>query len=137
MNTKKSALVLGIVGTTYIGILTLLSTTSLCLTNQNCTDLFVKFSPWSFAKYILFTPFLFALSLITYKMRDEVFRAWWNFAWWWALVIIAITLLLTNASGGGTLGMNQDFTVFILGILYAILIVTSLIKIARMYLKTK
>jgi hypothetical protein len=77
------------------------------------------------------------LSLITYKMRDEVFRAWWNFARWWVLVIIAVTYLLENAGGGGTLGMDTDFTIFALSILYAVLIITSLVKIVRTYLKTR
>lgn len=80
---------------------------------------------------------IFLLSLITYKMRDEVFRAWWNFARWWVPVIIIITFLLENASGGGTLGMNKDFTAFILIILYSVLVITSLVKIVRTYIKTK
>jgi hypothetical protein len=137
MNTKKIILALGVAGTTYLVALTLLSTTHFCPGNQTCTGLFIQFSPWSLANYIFFTFPLFVLSLITYKMKDEVFRAWWNFARWWVPVIIAATFLLNNASGGGTLGMDKDFTAFILIILYSVLIVTSLVKIARAYLKTK
>jgi hypothetical protein len=81
--------------------------------------------------------FLLLLSLITYKMREEVFRAWWGFARWWVPVIIVVTLLLNNASGGGTLGMDRDFTAFILIVLYSVLVVTCLVKIVRAYLKTK
>lgn len=77
------------------------------------------------------------LSLITYRMKGEVFLAWWNFARWWVPVIIAVTLLLENASGGGTLGMNKDFAAFVLIILYSILIITSLVKIMRTYFKTR
>lgn len=80
---------------------------------------------------------LLLLSLITYKMQEEVFRAWWGFARWWVPVIIVVSLLLENAGGGGTLGMNKDFTVLILGVFYVILIITSLAKIVRAYLKTK
>jgi hypothetical protein len=80
---------------------------------------------------------LLFLSLITYRMRDEVFRAWWRFARWWVPVIIAATLFLENASGGGTLGMDKDFTIFILSILYTVLIITSLVKIVRAYSKTR
>ncbi len=89
--------------------------------------------------FFIFLPLLptFLLSLITYKMRDEVFRAWWGFARWWVLVIVATMLFLENAGGGGTLGMNKDFTVFILGILYAILVLTSLFKIIRAYSQSK
>lgn len=81
--------------------------------------------------------FLFLLSLVTYRMKDEIFRAWWGFAWWWSLIIIAVTVLLNNSSGGGTLGMDTDFTIFILSILYTVLIVTSLVKIFNAYQKTR
>ena len=82
-------------------------------------------------------PTLF-LSLITYRMKDEVFRAWWRFARWWVPVIIAVTLFVQNAGGGGGWGMNGGaFDVFFIGIFYFIFILVSLIKIVRAYLKTK
>jgi len=82
---------------------------------------------------ILLIPF----SAILYFFRDEVFRAWWNFARWFVPVIIVTTLWLETVGGGGTLGMNNDFTAFILIILYSTFIITSLIKIARGYFKLK
>ena len=60
--------------------------------------------PLSFALFL--APLLFLLSLITYRMKDEVFRAWWRFARWWVPVIIAVTLFVQNAGGGGGWGMN-------------------------------
>ena len=81
------------------------------------------------------------LSLITYKMKEEVFQAWWRFARWWVLVIIAVTLFLQNAGGGGGIGISGAvggaFDALILGIFYAILVITSLVKIVRAYLRTK
>ena len=135
MKTKKYVLVLGAIGATYLGVLILLSMTR-CYDNEICSNFFTQFRPWNFGMYLFFTPALLLLSLITYKMRDEVFRAWWRFARWWVPVIIVVTLLLENAGGGGTLGMNKDFTAFILIILYSILIITSLVKIVRAYQKT-
>lgn len=93
--------------------------------------------------FFIFLPLLptFLLSLITYKMRDEVFRAWWGFARWWVLVIVATMLFLENAGGGGGMGIggavSGAFDVLVLGILYAVLIITSLVKIVWAYLKTK
>ncbi len=78
---------------------------------------------------------LLLLSLITYKMRESVFRAWWNFARWWVPVIIVFTLLLNNKGGGGYLGMDTVFDGLIYSILYGVLIVTSLVKIVRAYRK--
>ncbi len=83
-------------------------------------------------------PVLFLFSLITYRMRDEVFRAWWNFARWWVPVIIVVTLLLNSASdggggmgGGGLASGMLDFAV--LWLLYIILVLVSLVKIVRAY----
>ena len=53
------------------------------------------------------------LLLATYWMREEIYQAWFRFARWWVPVIIGITFLLGNMSGGGTLGMDKDFTIFI------------------------
>lgn len=81
------------------------------------------------------------LSLITYKMRDEAFRAWWGFARWWVPVIIVATFLLGNAGGGGSIGIggavSGAFDVLVIGALYAIFIIASLVKIVRTYLKTR
>lgn len=85
-------------------------------------------------------PILFLFSLITYKMREEVFRTWWNFARWFVPVIIVVTLLLNSASdggggmgGGGLASGMLDFVV--LWTLYIILVVVSLVKIVRAYIK--
>lgn len=82
-----------------------------------------------------------SLSIITYFLREEAFRAWWRFARWWALVIVAVTVLLENAGGGGGIGISgavsEAFDILVLGVLYAVFILVSLIQIVRVYLKTK
>lgn len=81
---------------------------------------------------------VFFFSLITYKMKEEVFHVWWSFARWFVPIIIVVTFLLENAgSGGGYLNAGRDFTVFILFILYSIFIITSLTKIVLAYRKMK
>jgi len=83
----------------------------------------------------------FLLSLITYKMKEEVFRSWWNFARWWTPTIVIITFLLENAGNQGGLGIggaiSGAFDIFVLSILYIIFILTSLVKITGTYLRTK
>ena len=103
----------------------------------NYVGCFDKFSESAAVLLLSISIPLLLLSLITYRMKDEVFRAWWGFARWWVPVIIVVTLLLENAGGGGTLGMNKDFTAFILIILYSVLGIVSLVKIVRTYLKTR
>ncbi len=91
-----------------------------------------------FATLIFLAIPLFLLSLITYRMKDEVFQAWWRFARWFVPVIIAVTLFVQNAGGGGGWGMNGGaFDAFFIGIFYVIFIITSLVKIMNAYLKTK
>lgn len=90
---------------------------------------------------IFLTPATLLLSLITYRMKDEVFRAWWRFARWFAPIIIIVTLLLENAGGGGGIGIggavSRAFDILILGVLYAVLVIVSLVQIIRAYLKAK
>ncbi len=122
LGTKKNIFILSTLTTLFVGVLFTLDS-NYCYLNPFCID--------SFIVLFLIPPFLFLLSLITYKMKDHVFRAWWNFAWWWSLLIVGVTFLLTHAQGGGTLGMNQDFTFFVLSILYVLLVIVSLYRIAR------
>lgn len=83
--------------------------------------------------FILLVPF----SLLTYKMRDEVFRSWLHFAYWWVPISIVLTLLAGGGSGGG-FGMSnvldQEFFAFMFAALFTII---SLIIIARKYFATR
>ncbi len=91
--------------------------------------------------FFLFLSFLpvFFFSLITYKMRDEVFQAWWRFARFFVPIIIIVTYFL-NASHqqSGFGGVAQGaFSFAILFVLYAIFIITSLVRIIFAYRRTK
>ena len=80
----------------------------------------------------------FLLSLITYKMHNDVFRSWWNFARWWTPVIIVVTVVLNNLSGGGGyLGMDTVFNGLIYSVLYGVFVLVSLVKIVRSYNNSK
>lgn len=73
----------------------------------------------------------FLLSLITYKMRDEVFLAWLRFAYWWIPLSMFFTLITPGSSGGG-FGIpsvfDKEFLAFILSALFFII---SLVIIVR------
>ena len=138
MNTKKNVLRVSIAYVIYFAVLWVVAAT--CNGGNWCNiqedGLLVSIL------YFLF-PLLpiFLLSFITYKMRDEVFRAWWGFARWWVPIIILITLFLQNAGGGGGLGISGAvsgaFDALVLGILYTILVITSLFRIIRAYSQSK
>jgi hypothetical protein len=86
--------------------------------------------------FVLSLPLLL-FSLITYKMREEVFRAWFNFAKWWVPISIFLTLITPGGSGGG-FGIpsvfDQEFAAFILAALFFII---SIIIIVREWLKLR
>ncbi|MDP2655497.1 MAG: hypothetical protein Q8P17_03110 [bacterium] len=70
----------------------------------------------------LFAIVLLAFSLITYFLREEVFRAWVRFAYWWIPVSIVLIYLAKDSSGGG-FGipnvLDQESVSFILAALFA------------------
>lgn len=82
--------------------------------------------------------YFIVFSLITYRMQDGVFTAWWNFARWWVPVIVVVTFLLnTMSSGGGGLGMDDMLNSHIYAILYGVLIVVSSVKIYRAWARVE
>ena len=58
----------------------------------------------------LFLPMapIFIFSLITYKMRDEVFDAWRKFSVWFFLVWFILALFMFSGGSGGGLGGVVD-----------------------------
>jgi small-conductance mechanosensitive channel len=81
---------------------------------------------------------LFLFSLLTYRMHDEVFRAWWNFARW-IVPIIALATLLANMMPSNRGFFNMDALIYLLVLvpLYAVFILVSLWKIVRTYRELK
>jgi hypothetical protein len=88
---------------------------------------------------IFIIPFVFLLSLITYKMREEVFQAWWNFARWFVPIIIIVTYLINSAhQQGGFAGVAQGaFEFLILFVFYALFIIITLVRIILAYRRLK
>lgn len=133
--TKRNVLFIGIIGSILLFLPAILNQVSSCYQKNwfFCGDSYEIVAIFALPLFLLFF-----LSLITYKMRNEVFCAWWGFARWWVPVIIAVTLFVQNAGGGGGWGMNGGaFDAFFIGIFYFIFILVSLVKIVRTYLKTK
>ncbi|OIQ04346.1 MAG: hypothetical protein AUK58_00945 [Candidatus Moranbacteria bacterium CG2_30_41_165] len=72
-------------------------------------------------------------------MRDEGFQAWWRFARFFVPVIMLVTFLINSRSRSGGMGISGaiagSFDMFIIGLFYAIFIITSLVKITLAYRK--
>lgn len=82
----------------------------------------------------LISIFLLVFTFLTYRMREEVFHAWWNFARWMVPIIILATFAVNALpSNGGFFNMDALAYPLFLGPLYLVLIVVSLWKIVRAY----
>ena len=77
--------------------------------------------------------------IVVYRMKEEVFRAWWNFARWFVPIIILVTFLQNTVHQQSGLGgvAQGSFDLFVLMVLYIIFILVSSIKIIRAYKRTK
>ncbi len=130
--TKKRVLYVGLGGTILILFLFVLNS-NYCYLNPFCIDNFMVF-------FLIPPPILF-FSLLTYRMRDEVFDAWISFAKWFVPVIILITLIIQSGSGGGSGGFSGAvsgwFDAMIIGLLYIIFIIVSLLIIVRKHYSLK
>lgn len=84
-----------------------------------------------------FSVALLAFSIITYKMREEVFRAWIHFAYWWIPISLVFIYLAGGWSGGG-FGMpnvlDQEFVSIIFS---AIFVIVSILIIIWKYFTTR
>ena len=73
---------------------------------------------------------VFIFSLVTYFMREEVFRTWWNFARWMVPVVIIATFTVNAVpKEHGFFSMNGLIYLVLIAPLYAIFILASLILI--------
>ena len=133
--TKKNILALSIVG--LVVYLSTMYSVSLGICNDasyNCRKT-VDLIQMTVSVF----PFILLFSLITYKMREEAFQAWWRFAMWFVPLIMIVTYLMYSGhrqSGFG--GVSQGaFEFLILIVLYAIFILTSLIRIVLAHRKLK
>ena len=136
---KKIVLLIGLLGTLFVSSLFILDSHS-CYVNKFCNKVGDILSQDNLT-VIFIVPFLFFFSLITYKMREGVFQAWWRFARWFVPVIMLVMFfqnIQSRSAGMGLSGVASgafDFLVQI--ILYTIFIMVSIVKIVLAYRRSK
>jgi hypothetical protein len=97
----------------------------LCNRGTLCDRITDSFGP--FSVILLIVPLLFPFSLITYRMKEEVFQRWIRFAVWYIPLLIIGYFIYPQ--GGGLMASSFDALVFILFI--SIFVITSTVKIVR------
>lgn len=85
----------------------------------SCQDNFYYFSYY----FLLFMPILL-FSILTYFIKEEVFKVWLKFTYWYFLIYILAILFLSDMGGGGgyLIGhMDSKFFAVTLSGLYVII----------------
>lgn len=75
-------------------------------------------------------------SLVTYKAPEMVFATWWKFAQWTTPVIFVVSIVINLGyfhSDGGFLNMNDTVDQVLLGFMYILFTIGSIIQIIRGY----
>ena len=89
----------------------------------------------SFGIYLVIFPVIFFFSLITYWMRDEVFKTWFNFSIFYIPLFVLFSIfLMNNTSGGGYIISGGYFAALILFFFLALYFLISLILITVKYI---
>ncbi len=129
---KNFALLLSILGVALMWLARNSVTLNIC--NQldyTCRDNLDKVE-----NILYFAPIALFFSLLTYKMPDRVFAAWWKFARIAVPIILFISWLISlelHHNPGGFFNMDNNFDILGLMLMYTIFIVGSVIQIYRGY----
>ncbi len=112
--TKKTLLIFSGIGAGMFLILL-----SLVLRN-GCQDkfFFCRDQTLWLIDLLRFFPILFILSLVTYKLRDEIFRMWIRFAQWFLAISVALILIAPNTSTDWMFPNDKGRISFFLSILF-------------------
>ena len=82
--------------------------------------------------------FVLFFSIITYKMPERIFRAWWGFARIAVPVILLFTIVINlklHHSPGGWMNMDADVDRAAFVLMYVVFVLGSLIQIVRGYFR--
>ena len=76
---------------------------------------------------------LFILSLITYFLKEQVFRTWLHFAYWWIPLSLLFVYIASQSSGGG-FGIPNVFDTESVSIIFSVLF--FIISILLIFIKS-
>ncbi len=133
LGTKKNILRILLSYLLLVGIFVSYALISSCPTGQYCNKTIGGFLG---LVIVILAPLLIVLpfSLVTYKMRDEVFEHWRNFSLWYIPTLIVLTQIVVNgeSAGGGFGGVVSSWfmgiLILFLVIIYILTSITLIVK---------
>ena len=127
--TKRSILFISIVGLAAFLMFLFAKEVGICsLLYESCFETFDQIAELFF----VFIPLLI-LSLITYKMREEVFHSWLKFAYVWVPLTIILTLLAPEYDAS-LVSITKGVISFVMSTVF---LLVSLVIIFVKYRKTR
>lgn len=127
---KNKVLITSFLGIVLFSVATFISMKGMCLSDLVCS----RPHDDSLSLILLPTIPLFIFSLVTYKMREKVFQAWWNFARIWIPISMLAILLSPSSTHNWMFPIEKGSVVFFSSILF---ILVSVILIIIWQIKEK
>ena len=127
--TKKNFLFFSLIGL-IVFIISFFSTQiGICKISSSCIFIFDPIAE----TLIIFVPF-FLLSLIIYKMRDEIFKSWLKFTYIWIPLTIILTLLAPEYSQSLLPIFTKGFISFFFSIVFLVVLTQITIEVLPLLL---
>jgi hypothetical protein len=110
MITKKNIFFFGLSVTIFLILLVTADSFGYCNRGSFCSLISDYLEP-PVGSVLLVIPFVFIFSLVTYKMRDEVFQHWMKFARWAIPVAMVASFFISNIPHSSNImsGMDKAF----------------------------
>jgi hypothetical protein len=137
--TKKNVLILSLIGSIFAATVFLVGT-NFCYQNEICRGVRNMSGNENLIVTFVF-PLMFIFSLITFWMKEEVFRSWFKFAGWSVpLVVITAIWLNTLPESGGFFNLDNAIillAMIIMGVIFAIVSISNILFSWLKYYKNK
>ena len=138
MVNKKIVFWASLLPSLLIVILVVFLVSNICSNNKLC-ELGVSLLNVLGTTVFIF-PCVLVFSLITYKMKEEIFKSWVRFVYWYVPVYIAYSIWVSgilNDTGDMSVLFSQGLTMLFILFLIFLFVLISIFIIVRKYIKLK
>ncbi len=135
---KLTVFLISLIGTLLLVRVYFLEIGSFCYPKEWCDKIFDLVRWFDFNIFIF--PITLFFSIITYKMKDEIFIYWLRFIFWYIplyIIFVFITRSFIKVGGGFGSLVSNGLNVLSLLFFLAIFFITSLVLIIKKYFALK